>query len=115
MSTRCPASAAHSTARLPGSSRTVVRIRHSAVSRGAPSAPETPSVSPVPPVSRSGGAWLWRRAHQVWNAAVATSASAEATSRNGPSGPCATRFASPSATATAVNSAASSTRSRRQW
>jgi hypothetical protein len=67
------------------------------------------------PVSPVGGAWPWRRDHHVWNPAVAINASAEIASSTGPSGPCPTRSATTSATATAVNSAASSTRSRRQW
>lgn len=56
-----------------------------------------------------------RRAHQVWKAAVATSAIAENTSRYGPSGPLAMVLAIESATTTAVNIAASSMTSCRQW
>ncbi|GAA1568342.1 hypothetical protein GCM10009731_23260 [Streptomyces globosus] len=122
MSTPARASAVHSAARLPGSSRTVVRIRHSAApaavgASGAAAGSETAPAGFVSDgaVLAGGGAWPWRRAHQVWNAAVNTSAAAEATSRAGPLGPCTTRLAMPSATATAQNSAASSTASRRQW
>ncbi|CAM5436465.1 hypothetical protein SCALM49S_04257 [Streptomyces californicus] len=139
MSTRSPDRARHRAARLPGASCTVVRSRHSTVSsalsippaRLPPSPLAAAAVVPadvsagvpagVPaspgtgPAVSGGGAWLWRRAHQVWNAAVATSATADAMSRKGPSGWCPIRLAIASATATAVNRAASSIRSRRQW
>lgn len=75
----------------------------------------TSSLSATGPEPVGGGAWLCRRAHQVWNAAVTARATAEAISRYGPSGWCPIRFAMASATATAVNSAASSIMSRRQW
>lgn len=138
MSTRCRARAPHSAARLPGASRTVVRTRHSTVSPGDGAGPAptgvltgavvaasasawrsgtapSPSSSAGKPVPVGGGAWLCLRAHQVWNAAVTARATAEAISRYGPSGWCPIRFATASATATAVNSAASSVTSRRQW
>lgn len=124
MSTPLWARAEQSAARLPGSSRTVVRIRHRAAAVvvavvAVVLVVVVAGVAVLPPGSgwagSGGGAWLWRRAHQVWNAAVTSSATAEATSRTGPLGPWATRLAMPSATATAQNRAASSTRSRRQW
>lgn len=49
MSTRSPASAVHSAARLPGASSTVVRIRHSVVPvSSAPASPDPPVVAPAP-------------------------------------------------------------------
>lgn len=136
MSTWCRARAPHSAARLPGASRTVVRTRHSTVSRGDGAGPAPADVttgadaaasawpsdtapSPSPPAGTplpvGGGAWLCLRAHQVWNAAVTARATAEAINKYGPPGWCPIRFATASATATAVNSAASSVTSRRQW
>lgn len=124
MSTPLRARAVHRTAREPGWSRTVVRIRHRVVApaasaaAGASAAPGAAAGDAAGPPGGGvlgGGAWLWRRAHHVWNAAVTSSAMAEATSRIGPRGPCTTRLAMASATATAQNSAASSTTSRRQW
>lgn len=117
MSTALRARAVQSAAREPGSSRTVVRIRHRTVVAALAPGPAVAAdgVGSVGAVLTGGGAWLWRRAHQVWKAAVTRSATAEATSRTGPLGPCTTRLAMPSATATAQKSAASSTTSRRQW
>lgn len=131
MSTRSGASAVHSDASDPGSSRTVVRMRQSAVAvawsvacgpasagtsvSGCSDCPARSVGSRRASVSPVGGAWLWRRAHHVWNPAVASSTTAETASSTGPSGPWPTRFATASATATAVNRAASSTTSRRQW
>ncbi|GAA2405747.1 hypothetical protein GCM10010255_45740 [Streptomyces coeruleofuscus] len=68
MSTRCPARAVHRDASDPGSSFTVVRIRHRVFEPGV-FAPGTgsgagDSVSPV------GGACSWRRVRQVLKAAV---------------------------------------------
>lgn len=86
MSTPWWASALQIAARLPGSSRTVVRIRHRAVvaavalSDADPDAEVAPAVPPGAgsegAVLGGGGAWLWRRAHQVWNAVVTRSAMA---------------------------------------
>lgn len=122
MSTPLRARAVQRAAREPGSSCTVVRIRQRVVLLAvavagavAPEAVDGSGSGSVGAVLRGGGAWLWRRAHHVWKAAVTRSTTAEATSRTGPLGPCTTRLAMASATATAQNIAASSTTSRRQW
>lgn len=124
MSTLLRARAVQREASEPGSSRTVVRIRQRVVLlavavalavAAAPGLVDGSDAGSVGAVLRGGGAWLWRRAHQVWKAAVTRSTTAEATSRTGPRGPCTTRLAMASATATAQNIAASSTTSRRQW
>ncbi len=65
MSTPCRASTVHSAARLPGVSRTVVRMRHRAVPAESPtgvgSSPDAAAGgsgagAPLPPGSSSGGA-----------------------------------------------------------
>lgn len=113
MSIRRSARAAQSTASDPGASRTVVRIRHSALSPPAPDPhgslpPGSLPAGPVPagrsavggraPVSSAGGACPWRRDHRVWKPAVAISAASEASTRAGTVGPWSTRRATASVT-----------------
>lgn len=119
MSIRRSARAAHSTASDPGASRTVVRIRHSAlplplgpVPLGSVPAGSVPAgsvpVGPDPagrpaadgraPVSSAGGACPWRRERRVRKPAVAISAATEASTMAGTAGPCAKRCAAASVT-----------------
>ncbi|GGW27488.1 hypothetical protein GCM10010340_01040 [Streptomyces griseoloalbus] len=82
MSTRRSASAVHNAASAPGSSFTVVRIRHSSLSTVMAEG------GGAPPVSCAGGALPWRRAHHAWKAAVHRAASSAGFHRRRVAPPC---------------------------